>query len=71
MKLEDLKTQNERVLIRVDFNVPLNEHGEITDDTRIKRALPTIEYLLQQGAKVIVMSHLGRPKGRARRKSFL
>ncbi len=61
--LEDLTVQGKRVLVRVDYNVPLNEQGVITDDTRIKETLPTIHYLLEKGAALILCAHLGRPKG--------
>ena len=54
--------RNQKALIRVDFNVPLNEKFEITDDTRMKAAIPTIKKILNDGGSVILMSHLGRPK---------
>ena len=63
LSIEKMELSGKRVLIRVDFNVPLDENQNITDDIRIKSALPTLEKIIKDGGKAILMSHLGRPKG--------
>ena len=63
--VKDINLDNAKVLMRCDFNVPLDSNQNITDDTRIRAALPTLEHMVTHGAKVVVMSHLGRPKGKA------
>lgn len=69
--LKDLNVKGKKVLVRCDFNVPQDKEGNITDDRRIREALPTITYLLEENAAVILMSHLGRPKGEANPKYSL
>ena len=62
--VRDIELKNKRVLVRADFNVPLDSEGRITDDARIVKTLPTLQYILSQNAKLVLMSHLGRPKGK-------
>ena len=61
--IQDFNFKNKKALIRVDFNVPLNKNFEVTDATRVEAAKPTIKKILEDGGSVVLMSHLGRPKG--------
>ena len=69
--VKDYNFKGKKALVRVDFNVPLNENGEITDDTRIRGALPTLKKILADGGSLILMSHMGKPKGKVNAKLSL
>lgn len=64
MTIKDFKFAGKKAIVRVDFNVPLDENGKITDDTRIRGALPTLKHILDEGGALIIMSHMGKPKGK-------
>ena len=70
-KINDFNFAGKKAIVRVDFNVPLNEKGEITDDTRIRGAVPTLKKILADGGALIIMSHMGKPKGKINHKLSL
>jgi len=69
--IQDVDVDGKKVLLRADYNVPLDDKGQISDDYRIRQSLPTIHYLLQHGAAVVICSHLGRPEGKVNTKESL
>ena len=71
MKIEQFNFAGKKAIVRVDFNVPLDENGNVTDDTRIRGALPTLKKILSDGGSVIMMSHMGKPKGKVNPKLSL
>ena len=71
MTIKDFNFAGKKAIVRVDFNVPLDENGKITDDTRIRGALPTLKHILEQGGALIIMSHMGKPKGKVQAKFSL
>ncbi len=71
MTINDCNFKGQKVIVRVDFNVPLDENGHITDDTRIRGAVPTLKKVLADGGALIVMSHMGKPKGKVNPKLSL
>ena len=71
MTINNYQFQGKRAIVRVDFNVPLDDQGQITDDTRIRGALPTLQKILNDGGSLILMSHMGKPKGKVSEKLSL
>ena len=70
-KIDSFNFSGKKVIVRVDFNVPLDDNGNITDDTRIRGALPTLKKILDDGGSLIIMSHMGKPKGKVNPKLSL
>ena len=71
MTINEFNFAGKKAIVRVDFNVPLDENGKITDDTRIRGALPTLKKILNEGGALIIMSHMGKPKGKVNMKFSL